>query len=262
VAVFALASIVGAQTPGETESAPTGQEPTSEPTPGPDVTTLVRLAVPETLEQPVSSGDEIQVQVFVDDVEHLAGFDFTIGFEPELLEPVIVAGEQLPTSEAGTPVSGEEGVVKTTNLGQFLTSGERQDILCSDARAQGSRALVTCSLLGAPVCAGGPPGVSGSGLLASVYFESKGGGVTTLEVADSHLVLDDIAPPCDLSEEADIQVIPIPHRTSGVSIELAKDSGLSTVMLVAIVGLVVVVAVVIGGAGYLVYRRRQSTGPA
>jgi hypothetical protein len=65
-----------------------------------------------------------------------------------------------------------------------------------------------------------------------------------------------------LSEEADIQVIPIPHRTAGVTIELAKDSGLSTVMLVAIVGLVVVVAVVIGGAGYLVYRRRQSTGPA
>ncbi len=289
-AVIGLASIVGAQTPGDTtpgatelvpttESAGTPVEtltdeeataaaatpPSDEATPGPDVTTVVRLSVLDTLKQPVPKGDEIEVQVSVEDVEHLAGFEFTITYDSERIEPVIVSGEEAPaTGQAGTPVRGDEGSVKTANLGQVLLSGgrTRDDILCSDPQEQASTVLAACNILAAPVCAGGDPGVSGDGLLASVFFTSKGGGLTTLEISKSNLVLDDVAPPCPVSEEDDFVVQAIPHRTEGtVTIELAKDNGPSGVLIGVIVAIVVAL-VVVGGAAYLFYRRQQGTPSA
>jgi hypothetical protein len=48
--------------------------------------TVVRLQIEGV--QPVESGDEFQAAVLVDNVEHLAGFDFTIGYDPERVKPV------------------------------------------------------------------------------------------------------------------------------------------------------------------------------
>lgn len=268
---FLVASTTGAQTPGETpegtpaatqeDSTPSTEVPASEePTPGPDVLTTVRLSVDPAI-QPIPEGEEFEVQVLVEQVEHLAGFQFAIGFDPELIEPVFGSASETPsdaTVPEGTPVEGSN-TIKTANLGEFLRSSGREEILCSPAVAEEGRALVTCSLLGPPVCAGGEPGVSGDGLLGSLYFESKGGGTTELTVADSDLVLDDIAPPCEIAEESDIVVIPIQHQREGVTIELEASDSNSGVILGIIVGVIVALVVVGGGTAYLFYRRRQAS---
>jgi hypothetical protein len=262
--VLMLASTVGAQTPGDTPATAEATQnanatATEEPTPGPEVKTVISITVDPAI-QPIPKGHEFEAQVSVDQVEHLAGFDFTIGYDPKRVEPVFVSkSSNNATAQQGTPAGGSAAkVVKTANLGQFLKSSGREDILCSDARVQGSTALVTCSLLGAPLCAGGAPGVSGSGLLGSIFFKSKGGGVTTLKLTKSDLVLDDVAPPCPATEEDPIVVQAIPHRNQGATVELAKSSGASGVLIVGLIVVVVAVVVVGGGGGYLLYRRRQS----
>jgi hypothetical protein len=260
--VLTLASTVRAQTPGDTSATahPTqdaNATPTEEPTPGPEVQTLVKITVDPAI-QPIPKGHEFEAVVSVEQVEHLAGFDFTIGYDPKRVEPVFASStNQAGTAQQQTPAGGtSQKAVKTGNLGQFLKSSGRQDIFCSDAKVKGSTALVTCSLLGAPLCAGGAPGVSGAGVLGSIFFKSKGGGVTELKLSESKLVLDDIAPPCDVS--SDFQVIPIPHRGQGTTIELKKSSGASGALIAGLIAVVVAVVVVGGGGGYLLYRRRQS----
>jgi len=262
----------GAQTPdsGQTAEAtqvqateilatPGGPTPTIEgtATPGPEVRTVMKITVDQAI-QPIPKGDEFEVQVSVDNVEHLAGFSFKISYDPKRVEPVFVARQQQGgTAEQETPQGGvAEKTVKSANLGQFLTSSGRQEIVCGDPVVVGSTADVGCNLLGPPVCAGGQPGVSGTGLLGSLYFKSKGGGTTVLKLAESGLALDDLAAPCDISEEGDIQVIAIPHRRLDATIELAKN-GRNTMLLIGIIVGVVAVVVVGGGAGYLWYRRRQ-----
>lgn len=325
--VLALASAVGAQTPGETPATAqaTGDvnaTPTEEATPGPEVKTIVSITVDPAI-QPIPKGDEFEVQVSIDQVEHMAGFEFSIGYDPKRVEPVFVSGSSnSATAQQETPAKGGAAkVVKTANLGQFLNSSGRpaDEVLCSDATAQGSTALVTCNLLGAPLCAGGQPGASGSGVLGTVFFKSKGGGTTTLHLAKTDLALDDFsdctvevtgtaelpgaclpirdaagssatqlscAPdrtsallvegPVDADGVAWVRleglgwgqvdylqttgrVPPIPHRRQDATVELAKSSGTSGVLIGGIVGVVVVV-VVGGSAGYLYYRRRQGGG--
>jgi hypothetical protein len=195
--LLAFSAAAGAQTPTEV-SQPTESQPsaTIEPTPGPDVRTVVKITVDQAI-QPIPKGQEFQAVVSVDDVEHLAGFDFTITYDPKRVQPVQVAGaqQQASTAQQGTPIGGSTGkVIKSANLGQFLKSGGRADIACSDPRAiSGTEAGVLCTLLGAPLCFGGLPGVSGSGVLGSLTFKSKGGGVTTLKLAKSDLSLDNFA---------------------------------------------------------------------
>src|SRR3990172_5689255 len=48
--------------------------------------TVVRLQVDAI--QPVKSGDTFRLTVLVDNVEHLAAFDVTVGYDPERLNPV------------------------------------------------------------------------------------------------------------------------------------------------------------------------------
>lgn len=263
--VLALASTVGAQTPGDTPAASQATQsadatPTEEPTPGPEVQTLVKITVDPAV-QPVPKGHEFEAVVSVEKVEHLAGFEFAIGYDPKRVEPVIASkgSQSAATSQQGTPSGGtsQQDVVKTGSLGQFLKSSGRQDILCSDAKVLGNAALVTCSLLGAPVCAGGAPGVSGDGVLGSIFFKSKGGGVTNLELSESKLVLDDVAPPCPAAEDDPIVVQPIVHRNQGATVELKKSSS-NGALMIGLIGVVVAVIVVGGGGGYLLYRRRQS----
>ena len=268
----------GAQTPesGQTTEAtqvqateslatPGGPTPTIEgtATPGPEVKTVMKITVDQAI-QPIPKGDEFEVQVSLDNVEHLAGFSFKISYDPKRVEPVFIASQQQGgNAEQETPQDGvAEKTAKSANLGQFLTSSGREEIVCGDPVIVGSSADVGCNLLGPPVCAGGQPGVSGTGLLGSLYFKSKGGGTTVLKLADSGLVLDDLAAPCAITEEADIQVIAIPHRRLDATVELAKDSGSGMLLIGVIVGVVAVVVVVGGGAGYVWYRRRQSNGTA
>jgi hypothetical protein len=102
----------------------------------------------------------------------------------------------------------------------------------------------------------GLPGASGSGVLGRVLFKSKGGGITTLELTDTSLALDDVEP-CDL--DPDIGQVPaIPHRVDGATIELAETGGIPWLIIGPVIGVVVVV-IIVGGVGGFVWSRRGGT---
>jgi LPXTG-motif cell wall-anchored protein len=228
---------------------------TVEPTPDLSVKTVVRIEV-DAQTKPIPSGQEFEARVMIDNVEHLAGFSFTISYDPKRLEPIKPSSAEITPelTPQDTPVAGLNGnPVKNRALGDILASSPRKDgVICSGPVAQNSAVAAACVTRFPPICLGGAVGASGSGLLGAVYFKSKGGGPTTLTLAASDLVLDDVQPPCD---PVDFQVQAIPNRRENVTIDLAKG-GSSSTLLAVIIGVVVVV--IIGGAGYLWYRRRQA----
>lgn len=212
---------------------PVRAQETSEPTntPEPDTNTVVRLAVEEPVE-PLPAGQEFPVDVLVDSVEHVAGFDFTITFDPDKLEFVRAEGQ-----------------------GEFLNTGERPDIRCPDLTVGEGSLSVLCNTFGPPLCLGGGVGASGSGLLATVVFLARGKGDATIELSDSTLALDDLEP-CD----PESPVISIPHRREGaltVPME-GGGGGFSTGLLIGIIAGAAIGAVVVVGGGLLWYRRRQA----
>jgi hypothetical protein len=200
LASFALAQAL-AQTPQETSQTPqetpqgtvidleTPQPTLALPTdtPPPVTDTTIRLEV-VAVEEPVPKGDEFEVQVLVENVEHLAGFDFTIDYDPKRLEPV--------QEELTEPLPDQPGVVgaRVLDLGQFVEASERgPGFFCSDSVTNVSAHTVTasCSTTGPPTCVGGAEGASGAGMLGRVIFKSKGGGTTKLTLLDSTLAPDD-----------------------------------------------------------------------
>ncbi len=217
---------VGAQeTPDESPTVSQTQ------TPEPETDTLIRVEV-DALTQPVQSGDEFEARVMVDNVDHLAGFDFTIQYDPQRLKFERVSDE-----------------------GTFLDSGARQDKICDMPETAENAVNVLCNTLGPPLCFGGEAGASGSGLLARAVFRSKGGGSTMLDIINSTLALDDVQP-CDPENGA---VQQIPHRREGASVQLigGPGGGISW----AIVGPAIAVGVVVVAlAASAWYRRRRAAG--
>ena len=215
--------------------------------------TLVSIEIVADL-QPVPSGEEIEARVLVENVEHLAGFSFTIEFDPKRIEP-IEDDVELPPGEQDLG----DLPVRALDVGAFLTESERSEgIICArsvarDTDGDGKReaVVVSCVTTGPPLCLDGAPGVSGSGLLARVFFKSKGGGSTDLTLTASTLVLDDIED-CDIDEGGAQQ---IPHRPVHATVELEGGDGTSATVIGIIVA-VVVIAVIAGVGGFLWYRRR------
>jgi len=208
--------------------------PTEVPTetPVPDTDTTVRLEVDPPAAAPLESGIEFPVRVLVDEVEHMASFNFALGFDPDKVE-----------------------FVRIEDQGQVLESGDRQDIQCPDLPGGDGSVVVNCNTFNAPVCLGGPEGVSGSGLLATVFFRSKGNGDATFELTTSTMALDDFQD----CEDPDSPVLAIPHlRGEDVTVDLAGGGGGSSIGL--IIGIIagVVVVVVVGAGGLIWYRRRGS----
>jgi len=215
--------------------------------------TLVRIEIDAPV-QPVPSGEEFEARVLVENVEHMAGFSFTIEFDPDRIEPIEDDAELAPAEQLEGDLP-----VRVLDVGAFLTESERREgIICGrpvarDIDGDGKREAlsVSCVTTGPPVCLDGAPGVSGSGLLARVVFKSKGGGSTELRLTDSTLALDDIAD-CDIDEGGAQQ---IPHRPEHATVELAGGGGTSAAVIGIIVAVVVIV-VIAGVGGFLWYRRR------
>lgn len=222
-----------------------------------DGTTLqLQIDAPE---QPVPVGDVIRATVLVENVEHLAGFDFTITYDPDRLRLIEAdqGGTPVPTID---PALGGFGVpsVQVDELGGFLAeSGRGGQLFCQVPSAGNGQVVVNCNTAFAPACLGGPDGASGTGTLSVIPFESRGGGTTTIEITSSTLVLDDIEP-CDTD---DGRPQAIEHtRGAAATLELAAKDDSST-MLIIIIVIVVVVVVAAGGGGYYAYRRSQG-GPS
>lgn len=229
---------------------PARAQETPEATPE-ETGTRVRLNLPEEV---VTVGQEFVVEVLIEDVEHLAGFDFTIEYDPSLVEPVEEADV--------TPIPGDGAAGRIQlrgEVGEFLAASERgENLLCNTPFAleggTGNAVLASCATLGPPPCAGGLAGASGSGLLGRVFFKAKAAGTTTLLLTDpTNLILDD-PQPCDgLAVE-------IPHSSEGAVVQLVGgDDGFPWL----IVGIIAVVAVVlIGGLAVLRNQRRGAGTPS
>jgi hypothetical protein len=263
LSAFLLLSPVGAQeTP---EMAPeegdevTQQTPVVSPQEGEGP--LIRLEV-DAPEEPIPKGEEIEVAVLVEDVEHLASFAFAIRYDPKRLEPVERDLPENGTPRA-TPVEGldddGETVVSVRDTGAFLATSERADgLICFDpVVSDREKVLVSCVTAGLPLCLDGLAGASGSGVLGRVLFESKGGGVATLELTDTMLVLDDVVP-CDPDPDVG-QAQEIAHRVEGAAIELASGDGIPWVIVGPVIA-VVVVLVIGGGVGGFIWSRRGGSG--
>lgn len=165
-----------------------------EPPPSQEDGTRLRLSA---LEQIVPVGEELIVEALVEDVEHLAGFTYTVGFDSEQIRFVRV-------EESET----------------FLASGERKAVICEEPAVSEDAVMLSCVALESPVCAGGPAGVSGDGLLGRLVFEADAPSFNDLSLTESRLILDDVEP----CEEADELVNEIPHSTEDASILFAVPS--------------------------------------
>lgn len=222
--------------------------------------TLVRIEIDAPVE-PVPKGEEFGVLVQVEDVQHLAGFDFTIEYDPKRLQPLEQEAPQEGTPEA-TPVveviDGDRVAVRGSGIGEFLTTSERREgLVCSDPFAEDNKITVSCVTTGPPLCLEGLSGASGSGLLGRVLFKSKGGGSTTLELVKTTLVLDDVQP-CD---PAEFIVQEIPHRREGASVELIGGDGPPWLIIGPSIGVGVLLLLGGGLAGFRWYRRRGAGTP-
>ena len=193
---------------------------------------LVKIVAPV---EPVESGEEFAVELLIENVEHLSAFDFTISYDPELMS-----------------------YERVEDAGLFLATGEREDINCPEATSTEDKVSAFCVTPGQPLfCMGGPPGASGSGLLARVVFKARSGGVAVLELSDpTTLALDDFSP-CDLN----FNIPEIPHTRQSASVELlGSDDGIPWLIVGPIIGAVAFVLIA-GGIGLSLRRRGGDATP-
>jgi hypothetical protein len=210
-------------------------EPTS--TPVPDTDTTIRLEVDEPAE-PLESGIEIPIRVTVDQVEHMAAFDVALGFDPDKVD-----------------------FLRVEDQGQFLQDSDRgENMECPELEGTETTVLVNCVTFGPPLCLDGAAGASGSGLLATVYFSSRGNGDATIELTTSTMALDDLPETCDPEND---QVQAIPHlRGDPVTIPIVGGGGggSSTGLIIGVIAGVAIAVVVVAGGGFLWLRRRAPAG--
>ncbi|MEX0786758.1 MAG: cohesin domain-containing protein [Dehalococcoidia bacterium] len=242
------------------EGTPADATPPSQGTPTGVPETGLRIEIVAE-EEPVPSGDRFEVQIFVDNVEHLSAFDFVLQYDPDRLLPVAEGGEAVATPSTDPATEGEANVLG--ELGQFLeTSPRGESATCQGPytlAAQRGNVLALCASIAPPVCLGGPDGASGSGMVGTVTFEARGGDMTTLRLVSSNLISDDVPPPCDPDSDSFIPQR-IAHTTSEATVLLkSSEGGISTLLLIAIVAVVVVVVLGGGGAAYYWYQRRSAS---
>jgi hypothetical protein len=170
-------------------------------------------------------GPEFKVNIVVDNVTNLAAFQFSLSYDPSIIQYV--------------------GVKE----GSFLGSTGREP-QCTEPRieaGQPEKLSFNCSTLGPPVSLKGTAGPDGSGVLAEITFSPVGGGTTPLDLKDSVL----------LAAELDAEGRPaqIEAAVQGATLDVASTGGgISWALWGPVIG--VVAAAVIVGLAFLVMRRR------
>jgi hypothetical protein len=260
-------------------SAALAQEPTPTSTPG-EAATILRVEAPPG---PISEGERFEVQLVVENVEHLAALDINIDYDSEQLrlvsgqmEPFFLEGEREPqcadSPNGWVELSGSVSQIETklnTIQGAVVQSDPEEgtvtawfpasetDKALQAGKVERTRVFINCFSLGGLPSTGGPPGVSGSGTLATMTFESIGDGVAELQLSDTQLLLDDVDPPGD----PEGQIVSIPHETESASVKLEGGTGGSSPWLIIGVAAGVAVALVVVGGAVLLRRGGGSRPP-
>ena len=261
-------------------SASLAQEATPTPTPG-AATTILRVEAPEG---PFSKGEQFDVQLVVENVEHLSGFEAYIAYNSDQLrlvsgqmEPLFLEGEREPqcldspngwvelsgsVDQLDTKLNTIQGVITQPNEEEGTVTAwfpaSETDKALEAGKVEQTRVFINCVSVGAAVSLGGPAGVSGSDALATMTFEAIGAGTAELQLQDTELLLDDVDPPGDPAS----QVIPsIPHETESASVELEGGGGGSSPWLIIGVAAGVVVALLVVGGAVLLRRGGGSPPP-
>jgi hypothetical protein len=249
------------------------QEATPTSTALPEAGTRLSLEAPG---EPVKEGDRFDVTLRVDNVERMQAFEAFIEYDHNLLrlkdgqmESFFIDAEreaQCAVSPAGwvvlsgdvdsmvTDLQGIEGsiVQPDPERGQVTTwfPATETDRALELGKVERTRVFINCISLGPPISSGGPPGVSGSGDLATVTFEAVKGGVAQLQLQESTLLLDDIDATGDIPR--------IPHQAESAAVEIEGNDEFPWLIVGAAIGAAVFVA--LGGLGALWSRRRAGGG--
>jgi hypothetical protein len=189
-----------------------------------------RMSVEPPEESLKEGGPEFKVNIVADDVANLAAFQFSLSYDPSIIQYV--------------------GVTE----GPFLGSTGREP-QCTEPYVQPGQPETlsfNCATLGPPVSLKGTAGPDGSGVLAEITFAPVGGGTTPLDLKDGILV----------AAELDVQGRPAQMDTAVQSATLdvaSTGGGISWALWGPVIG--VVAAVVVVGAIVLVVRLRGARGP-
>ena len=189
-----------------------------------------RMSVEPPEESLKEGGPEFKVNIVADDVTNLAAFQFSLSYDPSIIQYV--------------------GVTE----GPFLGSTGREP-QCTEPYVQPGQPETlsfNCATLGPPVSLKGTAGPDGSGMLAEITFLPVGGGTTPLDLKDGILV----------AAELDAQGRPAQIETAvqGATLDVASTGGgISWALWGPVIG--VVAAVVVVGAIVLVVRLRGARGP-
>ncbi|MGA2285417.1 MAG: cohesin domain-containing protein [Dehalococcoidia bacterium] len=189
--------------------------------------TTTKLTVqPPSSDQPIKQGDpDFDVNVLVSDMNNLAGYQFSLQYDPSVLKFVDVKGDALLGS------TGREVNCPTKNDNAGLLQ-------------------LVCVTISPPVSMGGKAGPDGAGTLATVTFSPKGGGDSALNLTDVKLV----------AAEVDEAGMPVETANSvqNASVHVVgTGGGFPWLIILSAVGVVVVVGAV-GGGGAVVVKRRRS----
>jgi hypothetical protein len=173
-------------------------------------------------------GEDVRVEVLASDVTNLAAFQFTLEYDPSILE--------------------YQAIKETAFLGSTGRTVQCAEPLDEHTGAA-AKLHFACATLGAPVSLGGAAGPDGSGTLAEVTFSPKGGGTSPLDLSDDILVAAEIN-----EQGAPVQ---IESTAQGASLEVIGSGGGFPWLIVAPV-LAVAAVVAAGGGGMVMVRRSRA----
>jgi hypothetical protein len=149
-----------------------------------------------------SSEDEVAIEVVADNVDNLAGFQFVMSFDEDVLE------------------------FKRLENGLFITSTGR-DLQCGEITLQGGALRYTCVTLRLE-----PEGPDGSGTLVTLYFDPKDGGTTKLGLSNTKLVTPAAEEMQMTTQDAELKV----KGDSGLNVVLIALIAGGAVAAIAVVG--------------------------
>jgi hypothetical protein len=187
-------------------------------------TTKMTVQTPSS-DQPLKQGDpDINVNILASDVHNLAGFQFSLKYNPSVLKFVDVKENA------------------------FLGSTGRQ-VNCPTKNDNGGLVQFICVTMSPPVSRGGKAGPEGTGTLAVVTFSPSGGGDSGLDLSDVKLVGAEI-------DQGGMPVETTPSIENASIHVVGTGGGFPWLVIGGALGAVVVIGA-IGGGGLVMMRRRS-----